>query len=114
MIARGPEWAAWVDELPAVAPPLLVEGSTRRWEADAEGMRATLAAHDEAMTPVINTRDGYSVESHAMVVHQRSDQPDGSGDPGVQLRWVRFEAQGTQHVMYTTADGHIPTQSFTP
>jgi class 3 adenylate cyclase len=24
-----------------------VEGSTRRWEADADGMRAALAAHDE-------------------------------------------------------------------
>ena len=24
-----------------------VEGSTRRWENDAEGMRAALAAHDE-------------------------------------------------------------------
>jgi class 3 adenylate cyclase len=26
-----------------------VEGSTRRWEADAEGMRAVLAAHDEQL-----------------------------------------------------------------
>ena len=27
-----------------------VEGSTRRWEADAEGMRVALAAHDEVLT----------------------------------------------------------------
>ena len=34
-----------------------VEGSTRRWEADADGMQLALAAHDEVMTPVINTSD---------------------------------------------------------
>jgi class 3 adenylate cyclase len=34
-----------------------VEGSTRRWETDAEGMRVALAAHDEVMTPLINTSD---------------------------------------------------------
>ena len=26
-----------------------VEGSTRRWEADADGMRVALAAHDEVL-----------------------------------------------------------------
>ena len=30
-----------------------IEGSTRRWEADADGMRVALAAHDEVMTPLI-------------------------------------------------------------
>ena len=34
-----------------------VEGSTRRWEADADAMRQSLAAHDAVMTPVINTSD---------------------------------------------------------
>jgi hypothetical protein len=63
-----------------------VEGSTRRWESDADGMRVALAAHDEVMTPVINTSDVDSadgeepkpiaaagtlrVESRAMVVLQ--------------------------------------------
>ena len=47
-----------------------VEGSTRRWEADAEGMRVALAAHDEVMTPLINTSDVDWVESRAMVVLQ--------------------------------------------
>jgi hypothetical protein len=27
------------------------EGSTRRWEADADGMRAALATHDEVLHP---------------------------------------------------------------
>ena len=31
-----------------------VEGSTRRWEADAEGMRAALAAHDEVLRKAID------------------------------------------------------------
>jgi class 3 adenylate cyclase len=34
-----------------------VAGSTRRWESDADRMRVALAAHDEVMTPVINTSD---------------------------------------------------------
>jgi predicted ATPase/class 3 adenylate cyclase len=36
-----------------------VEGSTRRWEADADGMRAALAAHDEALRSAIEAHHGY-------------------------------------------------------
>jgi predicted ATPase len=36
-----------------------VEGSTRRWEADAEGMRAALAAHDEVLRRTIEGHDGW-------------------------------------------------------
>ena len=36
-----------------------VEGSTRRWEADAEGMRAALAAHDEVLRAAIKTHGGF-------------------------------------------------------
>jgi class 3 adenylate cyclase len=49
-----------------------IEGSTRRWEADADGMRVALAAHDEVVTPVINTSDVDSVESRVMVVLEAS------------------------------------------
>ena len=49
-----------------------VEGSTRRWESDADAMRIALAAHDEVMTPLINSSDVDSVESRAMVVLQAS------------------------------------------
>jgi class 3 adenylate cyclase len=35
-----------------------VEGSTRRWEADAEGMRAALAAHDEVLRGTIAAHGG--------------------------------------------------------
>jgi predicted ATPase len=36
-----------------------VEGSTRRWEADAGGMRAALGAHDEVLRRVIETHGGW-------------------------------------------------------
>ncbi len=35
-----------------------VEGSTRRWEADADGMRAALAAHDAVLRKAIEARGG--------------------------------------------------------
>ena len=36
-----------------------VEGSTRRWEADADGMRVALAAHDEVLHGVIEAHEGF-------------------------------------------------------
>jgi predicted ATPase len=36
-----------------------VEGSTRRWEADAEGMRVALAAHDEVLCKAIEAHGGF-------------------------------------------------------
>ena len=35
-----------------------VEGSTRRWEADPDGMRAALAAHDEVLRDAIEAHGG--------------------------------------------------------
>ena len=36
-----------------------VEGSTRRWEADADAMRAALLAHDEVLRSSIEAHDGF-------------------------------------------------------
>ena len=36
-----------------------VEGSTRRWEADAEGMRTALAAHDQVLLKAIEAHGGW-------------------------------------------------------
>jgi hypothetical protein len=36
-----------------------VEGSTRRWEADADAMRTALAAHDEMLRDAIESRGGF-------------------------------------------------------
>ena len=33
-----------------------IEGSTRRWESDAEAMRAALLAHNEVLRTAIETR----------------------------------------------------------
>jgi predicted ATPase len=40
-----------------------IEGSTRRWEADADEMRVALAAHDEVLRAAIEANDGF-VFSH--------------------------------------------------
>ena len=36
-----------------------IEGSTRRWEADADSMRAALKAHDEVLRTAIEAHDGF-------------------------------------------------------
>ena len=36
-----------------------VEGSTRRWEADADGMRTALAAHDDVLRTAIESHGGF-------------------------------------------------------
>jgi class 3 adenylate cyclase len=36
-----------------------IEGSTRRWEADADGMRVALAAHDEVLGGAIEAHGGW-------------------------------------------------------
>ena len=36
-----------------------IEGSTRRWEADADAMRAALVAHDQVLRAAIETHGGY-------------------------------------------------------
>ena len=36
-----------------------IEGSTRRWEADADGMRIALAAHDEVLRAAIEAHGGF-------------------------------------------------------
>ena len=36
-----------------------IEGSTRRWEADADAMRAALSAHDDLMRDIVDTHSGY-------------------------------------------------------
>ena len=41
-----------------------VEGSTRRWETDADGMRAALAAHDEVLRGAIEAHGGWLVQAH--------------------------------------------------
>ena len=41
-----------------------VEGSTRRWEADADGMRLALAAHDQVLRSAIEAHGGWLFNKH--------------------------------------------------
>jgi class 3 adenylate cyclase len=69
MLSVGPDLlchSAWVSADPAAAPSGVVtflftdvEGSTRRWEADADAMRTALAAHDEVLRSAIEARGGF-------------------------------------------------------
>jgi class 3 adenylate cyclase len=36
-----------------------IEGSTRRWEADAHAMQAALLVHDEVLRDAIETHEGF-------------------------------------------------------
>jgi len=57
-----------------------VEGSTRRWEADADAMRAALAAHDEVLHRAIEAHDGFCSATPVTVWLPRSPHQD--------LRWM--------------------------
>ena len=63
---RGPYEVGRGDAMTAAAPSGVVtflftdvEGSTRRWEADADGMRAALAAHDQVLRGTIEAHGGF-------------------------------------------------------
>ena len=63
---RGAHEVGRGDAMTAAAPSGVVtflftdiEGSTRRWEADADAMRAALAAHDKVLRSAIETHDGF-------------------------------------------------------
>ena len=63
---RGAHGVGRGDAMTAAAPSGVVtflftdiEGSTRRWEADADAMRAALLAHDEVLRTAIEAHDGF-------------------------------------------------------
>src|SRR5580693_4783547 len=66
-VSPGSVWhSAGVSAPPAAAPSGVVtflftdvEGSTRRWEADAGAMRVALAAHDEVLRSAIEAHGGW-------------------------------------------------------
>jgi class 3 adenylate cyclase len=55
-----------------------VEGSTRRWEADADAMRAALAVHDEVLRKAIEVRGGWLLahrQPRTRTIIYRTDEP---------------------------------------
>jgi predicted ATPase len=60
-----------------------VEGSTRRWESDAEAMRAALAAHDETLRTAIEAHGGFLFKHTGDGVCAAFASPTGAVDAAV-------------------------------
>ncbi|MDT7765368.1 MAG: hypothetical protein QOC63_4788, partial [Mycobacterium sp.] len=60
-----------------------VEGSTRRWEADAEGMRTALAAHDEVLRRAIEAHGGWLFKHTGDGVCAAFESPTSAVDAAV-------------------------------
>ena len=60
-----------------------VEGSTRRWEADAEGMRLALATHDEVLRGAIEAHGGWLFKHTGDGVCAAFASPTGAVDAAV-------------------------------
>jgi predicted ATPase len=63
-----------------------VEGSTRRWEADADGMRAALAAHDELLRTAIETHGGFMFKHTGDGVCAAFSSPRAAVDAAVEAQ----------------------------
>jgi class 3 adenylate cyclase len=62
-----------------------IEGSTRRWEADADGMRKALAAHDEALRSAIEAHGGWLFKHTGDGVCAALTSPGSAGDAAVTM-----------------------------
>jgi predicted ATPase len=60
-----------------------VEGSTRRWETDADAMRAALAAHDEVLRSAIEAHGGFMFKHTGDGVCAAFASPTGAVDAAV-------------------------------
>ena len=60
-----------------------IEGSTRRWEADADAMRSALAAHDKVLRSAIEAHDGLLFKHTGDGVVRGVRVADGSVDAAV-------------------------------
>src|SRR6201998_3202919 len=64
-----------------------IQGSTRRWEADADGMRAALAAHDEVLRSAIETNGGWLFKHTGDGVCAAFASPRSAVDAAVAAQW---------------------------
>jgi predicted ATPase/class 3 adenylate cyclase len=60
-----------------------IEGSTRRWESDADAMRAALAAHDEALRSAIEMHGGFLFKHTGDGVVAAFSSPRAAADAAV-------------------------------
>ena len=98
-----------------------VEGSTRRWEADAEGMRVALAAHDEVLRRAIEEHSGWLFKHTGDGVcaafasprsavdaawHEQIDRNGPSRGPPGGPGWVLGGCRGARSVPYARSRLH--------
>ena len=60
-----------------------IEGSTRRWEADAEAMRSALQAHDEMLLEAIEAHGGWQFKHTGDGVCAAFASPESAVDAAV-------------------------------
>jgi class 3 adenylate cyclase len=67
-----------------------IEGSTRRWETDADAMRLALAAHDRVLRSAIEDSDGFVFSHTGDGVVAAFASPRSAVDAAVQAQPVRM------------------------
>jgi class 3 adenylate cyclase len=65
-----------------------VEGSTCRWEADADAMRAALAAHDEVLRSAIQTHGGFLFKHTGDGVCAAFASPMSAVNAAIDAQWA--------------------------
>lgn len=65
-----------------------IEGSTRRWEADAEAMRASLAAHDQVLRAAIEANGGFMFKHTGDGVCAAFTSPQSAVDAAISAQRV--------------------------
>ena len=63
-----------------------IEGSTRRWEADADAMRSALMVHDEVLRTTIEAHDGFLFSHTGDGVVAAFASPRGAVDAAVEAQ----------------------------
>jgi hypothetical protein len=70
-----------------------IEGSTRRWETDADAMRVALAAHDDVLCKAIEAQGAGCSSTPVMACVPRSRHPDPRLMPAGAASGVRTEVR---------------------
>jgi class 3 adenylate cyclase len=60
-----------------------IEGSTRRWETDADTMRTALAAHDEVLRETVAAQDGWLFKHTGDVICAAFESPRSAVDAAI-------------------------------
>jgi class 3 adenylate cyclase len=84
-----------------------VEGSTRRWEADAQAMRAALAAHDEVLRTAIEAHGGFPFKHTGDGICAAFSSPRSAADAAVAAQQALHEPERVSHLVIFTPAGTL-------